>query len=306
MNHFSTRLAGLAALCLLTFGCQQEISVADIALATPEPIYAQLPVSTKSLGKGADGSSVRIAMAEFVTPADADEIGNRVFFNDRGNKQLAYDFAPGTSGDGTDAISYYIDATRPSNDLPLGQTSDAIDRAMTTWDDATCSDLDIFRIPATGQPTGLVSAVYGYGGSTDYVADVVHNGWLPGAFFSKVFGSRGKNVLGVTFTLVLLDANGREVDTNNDGKSDVAWREIYYNDRFNWATSIDVETIALHEAGHGLSQEHFGKGFRNTKTGEVKYSPRAVMNAIYSGVQTTVAGTDNAGHCSLWGSWPNK
>ncbi len=32
----------------------------------------------------------------------------------------------------------------------------------------------------------------------------------------------------------------------------------------------------------------------------------AVMNAAYSGVQQGLAGTDSAGHCSIWGSWPNN
>jgi hypothetical protein len=31
-----------------------------------------------------------------------------------------------------------------------------------------------------------------------------------------------------------------------------------------------------------------------------------VMNAAYSGIQTSIEKTDNAGHCSNWASWPNK
>lgn len=306
MRHSFLRLASLGVLSSFAFACQQEPTVEVVAVDAPEPIYAELPAPAKPIGKSAQGQQVTIAMAEFITAADSDELGNTVFFNNRGNKQLAFDFAPGTSLDGTDNVSYYIDATRPSQDLAVELTTDAIGRAMDTWEQAECSNLNLFEVPATGKPTGFVSAYYGYGGSYDYVADVIHNGWLPNAFFTKVFGNSGRNVLGVTFTLVLQDANGNTVDTNNDGKADVAWREIYYNDRHNWATRIDVESVALHEAGHGLSQEHFGKGFRNKGTGQIQYSPRAVMNAIYSGVQTTVEGTDNSGHCSIWGNWPNK
>jgi len=31
-----------------------------------------------------------------------------------------------------------------------------------------------------------------------------------------------------------------------------------------------------------------------------------VMNAAYTGVQQSPAGTDNGGHCSIWASWPNN
>ena len=69
---------------------------------------------------------------------------------------------------------------------------------------------------------------------------------------------------------------------------------------------FDIETVALHEAGHGLSQGHFGKKFRTDKNGKIHFSPRAVMNASYSGIQTEILKTDNAGHCSIWANWPQN
>ena len=302
-----TRLASLLTLSALTLACQQE-PVEFVAINTPEPILAELPQAPPTIksGKSQVAPTVAIAMAEFITIGESDEVGNRVLFNHRGNKQLAFDFAPGTSFDGTDDISYYIDPTRPSAKLPVEESTAALKRAMQTWEEASCSELGMYEVPATGVPTGFVSDYYGYGGSREYVADIIHNGWLPAAFFKKVFGNRGNSIIAVTFTLEMRDAFNRAVDSNKDGKNDVAWREIYYNDRFNWETGIDAETIALHEAGHGLSQDHFGKGFKNTKTGEVHYSPRAVMNAVYNGVNTTVEGTDNSGHCSIWANWPKK
>ncbi|THH39460.1 hypothetical protein [Neolewinella litorea] len=306
MTNFFIRTGSLLSLAFLTLACEQEPIVDTIAMATPEAIYADLPTPGGKLGKSADGIRYEVVKAEYITAGDSDEMGNTVFFNNRGNKQLDYDFAPGLSGDGTDAISYYIDEARPSQDVPSELSSAAIGRAMDTWDEATCSDLGMFRIASDGRPTGFVSNLLGYGGSYEYVADVVHNGWMPASFFQQLFGNSGRSVLGVTFTLVAVDAQGDLVDINNDRKPDVAWREIYYNDRFNWATSIDIETVALHEAGHGLSQGHFGKAFRKESTGKVQFSPRAIMNAAYSGLQTEVDGTDNAGHCSIWGNWPNK
>ena len=87
-------------------------------------------------------------------------------------------------------------------------------------------------------------------------------------------------------------------------------REIYYNSLFTWAddgvSNIDVETVALHEAGHGLSQAHFGKLIQTTSNGKFHFAPRAVMNAGYTGPQRALAGTDHAGHCSIWADWPNN
>jgi hypothetical protein len=89
-------------------------------------------------------------------------------------------------------------------------------------------------------------------------------------------------------------------------------REIYYNNRFTWGintygTPIDVESIVLHETGHGLSQAHFGTLFITDSNGKYHFSPLAVMNAGYAGVPWhELMGTDIAGHSSIWASWPNN
>ena len=72
------------------------------------------------------------------------------------------------------------------------------------------------------------------------------------------------------------------------------------------STAIDVETVALHETGHGLSQAHFGQIFGTFSNQRIHFAPLAVMNAAVSVQQHTLRGTDNAGHCSIWGSWPNR
>ena len=56
----------------------------------------------------------------------------------------------------------------------------------------------------------------------------------------------------------------------------------------------------------GLSQAHFGKLFRTDANGKLHFTPRAVMNAGYTGIQQQIGKTDNAGHCSNWANWPNK
>ena len=122
---------------------------------------------------------------------------------------------------------------------------------------------------------------------------------------------QGITIDAVFEALLFIDENGDPTDIDHDGKPDVAFREIYYNDGFFWGINataypvFDVQTVALHEAGHGLSQNHFGKAFLTLKNGKIHFSPRTVMNAAYSGLQQKLTGTDKAGHSSIWSSWPN-
>lgn len=57
--------------------------------------------------------------------------------------------------------------------------------------------------------------------------------------------------------------------------TDYAFAIIVYNINFAWAIdgNVDVETIVLHEAGHGLAQAHFGKGFLKPN-GKLHFAPR--------------------------------
>lgn len=50
--------------------------------------------------------------------------------------------------------------------LTVGQTSDAIARAMTTWNDQTCAGIPILRLPdMPGVDLGVVEFISGLGGS---------------------------------------------------------------------------------------------------------------------------------------------
>lgn len=250
----------------------------------------------------------RVAQVEFITQ---DAMGGTVIAKDVGNKQLGFDFVAndprrtwsGPLGGETDDITYAIDQT-PDAEPPFGGVSaadadDAIVRAMDTWDAEQCSDIALTRAPDFGVDIGLIAFLNGLGGSPFVFADVQHAGWRDIDFMG--------GVLGATFTFGFTDANGF-TDVNNDGLADAAFREIYYDPSWNWAddgaASIDIETVAVHEAGHGLSQGHFGT-VRIKNDGTLKASPRAVMNALYSGPFRSLAGTDNGGHCSNWANWPN-
>jgi hypothetical protein len=302
------QMTGAVAILLIATACEKMNDIQSPQSVDDSPVHINLPVLNQSNGRVAANTRYAVYSAEYLTSAESGQIGRTVYFNDVGNKQLTQDFVPGLSLDGTDNISYYIDETRPSDDLPVAVSSAAISRAMQTWDNVACSNLGMFRIPSQPGSFGLVSQLLGFGGSDNYVADVLHAGWLPGAFFDMIAPDGSSYILGATFTIIFTDDQGNPVDTDNNNKLDVAWRETYYNDAFAWADGddYDVETIALHESGHGLSQAHFGKAFRTNSNNKLHFAPRAVMNAAYSGIQTEIKGTDNGGHCSNWASWPAK
>jgi hypothetical protein len=246
----------------------------------------------------------RVDRAEYITLGEAGAIGQTVFFNDRGNKQLASHYVPGDPRrGGRTNITYIVDQTEGAVDsLSVAQTNAAIDRAMTTWNNVNCSTIPITKLPdVPGVDLGVVEFLSGLGGSPSNAADITHAGWLPAGLLPP-------NVIAVTFTFMFVDAAGNPTDIDNNNKIDTSFSEILYNDVFIWQINgdVDVETIALHESGHALSQGHFGKAFITDSNGKVHFAPRAVMNAAYSGIQQEIKETDNGGHCSNWGKWPNN
>lgn len=302
------RAAGALCLVLIALSCQNEDATQNRKPIDDSPIFREFPGGNASARTSSQGKYA-VLSAEYLAAEGSGQIGRTIYFLNVGNKQLGADFVPGASLDGTDNVSYYVDQTRPSADLPVASTSAALTRAMQTWDGITCSDLGMYQVPSNASiTTGFISSLLGYGGSSDYTADVVHAGWLPAPFFNAIADQGSTYILGVTFTIIFTDDDGNPTDMDNNGLADVAWREIYYNDAFSWkiGAHYDVETIALHEAGHGLSQGHFGQAFSDGGNGALHFAPRAVMNAAYSGIQTTINQTDNAGHCSNWASWNNN
>ena len=310
MNKF-TKYTGAVLALLVAVACENQ-DISNQQALDDSPVFMDFPGNSASSAGRVGGGNYTVLSAEYLTAEESGQIGRTVFFSDVGNKQLTADFVPGVALDGTDDISFYVDQKRPSADLPVAASSGAIVEAMQTWDGVTCSQLGMTQVPSNPAiTTGFVSALLGFGGSLNYTADVVHAGWLPGSFFNLLAPQGSTFILAVTFTIVFTDDEGNPTDLDSNGKSDVAFREIYYNDAFTWKigaapASVDVETIALHEAGHGLSQDHFGQAFINDSNGKLHFAPRAVMNAAYSGVQTTINQSDLGGHCSNWANWPNN
>jgi hypothetical protein len=265
-------------------------------------------------GLALQGAGYRVEIGEYVTVGDVQGAGTTVFANNRGNKQLALDFVPGDPRRGgfTD-IAWLIDnqgaTSHPASSLTAAQTSAAIRSAMGTWQDVECSEIPLSDLGNVALDLGVVQNVLGFGGNGALFTDLMHAGWLPAGFFDLIAQNGSTFILGVTFTFNWIDGAGNPTDIDNNGKADVAFREIYYNNAFPWRVNggnIDVESVALHEAGHGLSQQHFGKIFGTNANGQLHFAPLAVMNAAYSQVQHELTGSDVAGHCSNWAAWPNN
>ena len=262
-------------------------------------------------GLAIKGVNYRIAMAEYITEGGGDEAGLTVYSKVVGNKQLVSDFVPfdprrepwsGPIDGPNDNITYVIDQTSDAipafGGLTAAQTDAAITRSIDTWQEANCSDLDLSRNPDFGLDIGGT-----FNGDPNAYADIHQCG------FNINFAG---NILGVTITYIFGEfVNGEffPSDIDNNKKNDVAVREIYYDSSYPWGNdgsgnNVDVETVAAHEFGHGLSQGHFGTV--GEVQGNLRATPRAVMNALYTGPYRDLAGTDNGGHCSNWGQWPNN
>jgi hypothetical protein len=274
-----------------------------VAAAADQAVWDVMAATNAALE--AAGAPYRAWQAEWYAGpgAGADELGRLVFFSDVGNKRLGVDFAPNDPRRAWDSnpgeITYLIDQSDLTTDVPAAEAEAAIDRAMATWTGVTCAALPLRKVADDGSDPDLVDYFLGFGAAGTPRADITHAGWTT-AFPPPI--------LGVTFTLIWIDGNGNPTDINHDGQVDAALREIYYDSAYPWAIdgNIDIESVALHESGHGLSQAHFGTAFGTYANGKIHFSPFAVMNAGYFGVSQVLQGSDIAGHCANWGNWPNR
>lgn len=298
----------LAASTAATFG----------ACAMAQAATIEQMVADANAVLAAQGKNYRIEMAETIVKSDdgTEEAGQTVLFNNRGNKQLSFDFVPGDTrrapwSDGTN-ITFALDNVNLTPDIASTGELSEIRSAMATWENVNCSNINLVDNGNTGVDVGIVQNQLGFGGIPGVAADIQHVGFLPPGFFLLLGSS---NILGVTFTFIFVDGLGDPTDIDDNGTGDAAFREIYYNDGFTWEVDpadqpgdgrFDIQTVALHESGHGLSQGHFGALKVTNSNGKRHWSPLAVMNAGYVFGQQQLAGTDKGGHCSNWGSWPNN
>lgn len=199
-----------------------------------------------------------------------------------------------------DTLSYLVDPSWgavTTSGVSQPATEASIDRAMAVWAADTCMSQRVVKRAYPGGDVTLFDAFLDRGGLGEpFAADVIQAGWLSG---DGVVLS--PNVLGISVTFIFVDPDtGEPTDLDGDQRLDTALNEIYYNDDFEWveaqdgsapAGTFDVETVALHEAGHAIGLGHFGS------------PPEAVMNPVYQGVKRLLKPVDHAGVCSVWASW---
>ncbi len=277
------------------------------------------------------GAAFRAALISTIGPPD--DHGITVLWRDVGNKHLGIDFVPGdprrmigSPEEGWSAdpnqITFAIDTGDGTtlNGVGPAATTGEIRDAMATWDAVRCSNLNLTEVPAGGD-IGLLAFILTLGadGGATVVADVQHAGWLE--------LEAGGTTIAFTVPFIWVDGvTGVPTDIDNNRMLDYAFAEIYYDNfcqgcavpaPWIWTVDddandpvvldIDIESVALHEAGHGLSQAHFGTGFFTPGNDPFLHQAgRSVMQAAYVAPQTELLGPDNGGHCSLWASWPRK
>ncbi|HEX5818980.1 MAG TPA: hypothetical protein VFY20_08875 [Gemmatimonadales bacterium] len=276
-------------------------------------------------------ANLRIAKAELlVDPKTWDGTSTIVFANDRARGIGAEWVAGDPRRDGRVGVTYAFDLAgrRPVvrnaaggfRLATFGEVETELERGMTSWRDETCSDAPISRVaaPAGVDPDFIDDLFNGAaevpGRTYTQVSDIVQAGWQPLSFFQAFAGSAGSGILGVAFTLVYVDDAGEPTDIDGDGNDDTGLVEIFYTTNYLWTsvpdpTAIDFYWVITHETGHALGLGHFGKLFVTRQAAsdgiqlaDVKYSPRALMNAAYVTGSGTILGTDRSSFCQIWGS----
>jgi hypothetical protein len=259
-----------------------------------------------------------LGLAETITDPLSGEAGRVVWLRkDLGNGQLTHDFVYGdprraTFNGGEPGITYAVNTGFPSADANLTDQVGWLHQSVGIWDAEACADLTLSENAVPAGQRGVVETFFSTGVLPEnWKADITQVGFFGvGPLFAA-----GSSTLGVTYTLFWEDENGDLTDIDGNGKLDVAFREIYYNDQYNWSDNgvegtvggvrwIDFPAVAIHEVGHGFSAGHFGSIGR--KDGFLFPQPRAVMNAIYGGPLRGLLGHDVGAHCNNWSQWPNN
>lgn len=273
----------------------------------------QIVIAESSLSQVAKNSSYKnhrpvLYKVEYLGAQNASSAGRPILYNDKKTRPSSAFVAKDPRRQTGLGLSYMVANKYSTNSgSNIQQQSATFDRAMNSWASTNCSRLS-FRKLQPAAAVGYISSLLGFGGSQNYLADIVHAGFLDAAFFDQIVSGGSEFILAATFTLIFFDENGIPTDIDKNGANDIAFQETYYNNSFSWTTSIssdyDIETVALHETGHALGLGHYGKGELH-KNGQLKFSPRAVMNPVYQGVLREIKGPDKSYECLIWKNWIN-
>ena len=258
--------------------------------------------------------------------------GYTVVTHDVGNQSFPVQYVPGDvrrhEAD-TDVLYYRIDLT----ELPTGFAADevevAIESAVATFNAVPCSKTHLVRVDTDpGADLGFAQHLTGLGGSGDPLPDITFAGWVPTEFFQQI-GQFPAN--GVTFPIVFdgdesslvpgydaLATPGDYSDVDRDGNADTYAMEVYFNSDSTFTTdpvagdslfAIDLESIALHELGHALGMDHFGRTEiildENFEFVDIQVNPNSVSLMNTNNYLTTreLSGSDVASFCEIYANW---
>jgi hypothetical protein len=335
-------LAGLVACAEQPATEPSDVEGAALAKASPtsEAAVVGHPMLSRINARlAARGSKLRVGKAEIRYEGKAydTQTSTVIFANDR-THTLPYQWVSGDPRrDGRIGVTYAVDPVLQTSafgldNLPAieidgggfrlstqAELDGYIEEGMQAWRDRRCADAPIERVavPAGTDPDLLddfflerptPSPTYAQ------PADIVQAGWQPPLFFENFTPGGSEGILGITFTFVFTDDQGVNTDINGDRKLDTGLAEIYYNPTFIWTNrgapnTIDFFSVITHETGHGLSLAHFGKVFVTKKAAadgiqiaDIKYAPKALMNAVYVTGRDEIRGSDNGSFCQIWAS----
>jgi hypothetical protein len=228
-------------------------------------------------------------------------------------------------------LYYRIDQTERPPGISWEDTENAIESAVATFNQVTCGkNFELVRVDSEpGTDLGFIQDAVGFGGSPVPIADITFAGWVPEPFFDAVGLPNSNGVaLPVVFDaadeslvwgLDVLDPTREFSDINNDGKHDMFATEIYFNSDGNYVVDddelgntlffIDLESIVLHELGHALGMDHFGRTKvildeeGNLVDVIINQNSVNVMNTANFFVKRDLSGSDNGSFCGLYGNW---